>query len=101
MNLYFVKSKEALLYEAPSGPDGKLDPDEWEHMVGLVLANTRSQARYLLWQADWQLSRGAGPSEMPNMITKKLGGGFDGEPRVVSGPGVKDDEEWRVWWDKT
>ena len=89
MNVYCVKSEE--LYHHG---DSMYDPPEYYCIVGLVVAKSPSQAKYLIWQTDSSFDK-SDITEMPKFQCRLS------EKDVNLPIGVIEDswkEKYDKWW---
>ncbi len=89
MNLYLVVSE--TLYEKIPITDWGEGPMEPYSLCDLVKAESREQARWILWQTDRNASSDA--YDMPNFRTRKLNEGYNSIPDLVG-----DLDEFQFWW---
>lgn len=90
MNVYFVLSE---MYEDGGNPYGDPpEPPEWGCTCLIVMAETRSRAKYLAIQSD-KTFRQYGPSDWPLFAIRRIGDA-EGPARVL------DHDESYPWWEK-
>ena len=98
MNMYFVISEllTEVIWESRFDQVGH---KESYNIAELVVARTRSQARYIVMRTDKAHSRDIYRDirEMPRLSVRKLSDNFDGPPRLLRFDDKYDDS----WWDKT
>lgn len=88
--LFCVATTETLYYTNPIMDDGS-GPEEPYGICELVLARSRSQAKWMAYQTDSAAE--PSPLETPRMSVQKLGGPFWVVPRIVS-----QELAWEQFW---
>jgi hypothetical protein len=91
MNAYSVIS-ETLYEHIPILDDGT-GPDEPYAIAHVVVAESRSKAKWLAWKTDRKASWTGDPADMPRFAVRKLKGGVEGPARIAT-----DEPEYEALW---